>query len=116
MLRPVTWASKPRRTTSTSGSSGTFQSVPRRGGGLEFGLLLGPADALAVLDVGDDDRRGEFLVVVRAGGGHHIRRRSHAARGGQLLQAAFPVQPGPQRRRGVEQRDAKSQEYLAGHT
>src|SRR5829696_2589542 len=104
MLRPVTWASKPRRTTSTSGSSGTFERVPRRRGGLEFGLFLRSADTLAVLDVGDDDRRGEFLVVVGTGRRHHIRWRAHAPGCGQLLKTALPVQSGTQRRRGVQQR------------
>src|SRR5215212_8095821 len=109
MLRPVTWASKPRRTTSTSGSSGIYirsggERVPRRRGGLELGLLLRSADTVAVLDVGDDDRRGEFLVVVGTGRSHHIRRRAHAARCGQLLKTALPVQSGTERRRGVQQR------------
>src|SRR5882757_6182055 len=118
MVRPATCACKPRRTTSTSGSSGINtrggKRVPRGGGGLQLGLLLCPADARAVLDVGDDDRRGEFLVVVGAGGGHHIRRHSHAARGDQLLQAALPVQPRTQRRRGVHQCAEQPQDHLTG--
>src|SRR5882757_2167890 len=119
MVRPATCACKPRRTTSTSGSSGINtrggKRVPRGGGGLQLGLLLRPADALAVLDIGDDDRRGEFLVVVRACGGHHIRWCAHATRRGQLLKAALPVQPRAQRRRGVKQRAEQPQNHLTRH-
>src|SRR5689334_12400754 len=82
--RPVACAANPRRTTSTSGSSGIYagggERVPRGRGRLEVCLFLRPPDTLAVLHVGHDDRRGERLVVVRTGGGHHIRRRTHASR------------------------------------
>ena len=108
---PAVPAERPR----LRGVQALVQRGPRRRGGLELGLFLGPADALAVFGVVDDDRRGEFLVVVRAGRGHHIRRRAQPAGRGQFLQAALPVQAGTQRRRGVEQVAEQPQDHLARH-
>src|SRR5215212_4334291 len=117
MVLPVTCASSPRRTTSTSGSSGIDvrggQRRPRCGGGLQLCFLLGSADAPAVFGVHHDDRRGELLVVVGAGRGVHVEGRAHAACGSQLLQAALPVQPRTERRRRLDQRAKQPQDHLA---
>src|SRR5690606_7609144 len=80
MVRPTACCSRPSRTTSTSGSSGTAGLVVRGGGGGRvgdaeargdlavrrlggalLGLLLGAADAVAVELVAHPDLRGEGL-------------------------------------------------------
>ena len=73
MVRPVTWAASPRRTTSTSGSSGTSgrglgrvrgQRRVRVGRSLLLGVLLRPPDTGAPHLVADVGVGGEGLVVV----------------------------------------------------
>src|SRR4051795_4483338 len=70
-VRPATHCSSPRRTTSTSGSSGTVsalrgQGLPRGLGGLLLGGLLGAAGPLAVDGLGEEHLGGERLGVVGA--------------------------------------------------
>src|SRR3954452_17613768 len=96
-VRPATHWSSPRRTTSTSGSSGTRsvlrgQGPPRGLGGLRLGRLLGAAGALAVDLAGEQDDGGERLGVVGARFLDLVDRRPEAAGGGELLQAGLPVQ------------------------
>src|SRR6187200_160454 len=76
--RPTTKRSSPRRTTSTSGSSGIAHPVggpgvelllddlPRGLGRLLLGLLLAPSHALAIDRVGNPHAGDERLRVVRA--------------------------------------------------
>src|SRR3954451_3778728 len=124
MRRPVTHASRPRRTTSTSGSSGTSarglglaaavgaasvadglaaggrgagaQRPPRRRRRLLLGFLLAAAGAAAVGPAGDVHHGGEHLLVVGPGLADGVV--GHAQRRGrrQLLQAGLPVEAGAQ--------------------
>src|SRR4051812_4005280 len=98
-VRPATHCSSPRRTTSTSGSSGTLsalrgQGPPRGLGGLLLGGLLRAAGALAVDGAGQQHRGGEGLRVVGAVVGDRVAGRPEPAAGGELLQAGLPVQAG----------------------
>src|SRR3954451_9345025 len=108
-VRPATHWSSPRRTTSTSGSSGTCsvlrgQGLPRGLGGLLLGGLLRAAGALAVDGAGEQDGGGEGLGVVGAVVLHRVARRPESAAGGELLQAGLPVQAGAARGRLHQQR------------
>ena len=108
---PSTQRARPRRTTSTSGSSGMSradQAVgrPGRAGavlpprqGLEgrgrralLGLLLALAAALAQDDALDEHRGVEGLGVVRALFDDHVLRDAEAQLRGLFLQARLPVQ------------------------
>src|ERR1035437_6549870 len=113
MRRPTTWSARPRRTTSTSGSSGilTVDALVRTGQN-----RLGPARQLGPGDLGGQLLRlflaasrtpsphlasnphlgVEALPVVRALLGNVIFRHPQRARGGQLLKARLPVQPSAQ--------------------
>src|SRR6478735_1044806 len=120
MVAPTTWRSRPARTTSTSGSSGTGEwsglvgaagggvgrrlgrrvgdtdgagdlAVRRLGGGL-LGLLLGTAHAVAVEAGADAHLRGEGLHVVGALVGDDVLGHSEPVLGGELLQGGLPVQ------------------------
>src|SRR6478735_7819657 len=121
MVRSRMCAANPRRTTSTSGSSGIpglvvgrgVDGTPRCGGGLEFGLFLGAPDPAAVLAFGNHHDRGEFLVVIGTLGTDGVRRWAEPACDGQLLQAALPIQPGAERRCGVEQFAEQPQDRFA---
>src|SRR4051812_37410726 len=93
MVRPAIHCARPRRTTSTSGSSGIGrQRPPGRLGGLLLGGLLGPAGAAPVHGAGQDDRGREGLRVVGAVVGDLVGGRPEAAGGAELLQAGLPVQ------------------------
>src|SRR5690242_7589150 len=68
-VRPATHCSSPRRTTSTSGSSGTVsalcgQGAPRGLGGLLLGGLLRPSTPRAADRAAEQHRGGEHLGVV----------------------------------------------------
>src|SRR6478735_6473438 len=129
--RPRTWASRPTRTTSTSGSSGIagrrtnhpgLDSVAGElagslvvgqlvaegavGGlrGLLLGLLLRAADAAAVQPGGDADTRGEGLNVVGAFVLDDVLGNAEVVQRAQFLQARLPVQAGAHRGRGLEHR------------
>src|SRR3954452_9823457 len=104
-VRPATQRSRPRRTTSTSGSSGT--SAPRGsavgsrgegapGGfrGLLLGGLLRPAGAHPADLAGQHHDRGEGLGVVGTVVLDVVDRSAQALAGAQLLQAGLPVQAG----------------------
>src|SRR3954468_6259410 len=107
-VRPATQRSRPRRTTSTSGSSGT-PSAPggRRGGGglgrdrppghlggLLLGGLLGAAGAGAADLAGQQHGGGEDLGVVGAVVLDPVAGRAEPAGGAELLEAGLPVQAG----------------------
>src|SRR6478672_641400 len=119
MRRPTTWSARPRRTTSTSGSSGIHGSGRARGpgglgagtqlgpgalGGLLLGLLLAAPDPLAEGLLADDGPCGEDLLVVGALLGHAVLGHAEAGGGGELLQAGLPVQAGAEAGRGLHQR------------
>src|SRR5699024_3560182 len=105
-VRPTVRGSRPRRTTSTSGSSG-MRSAPRDQrlaalgedaahrvlGGCELGVLLRGAVAAGRDDAGDGDGGGERLLVLEAGFAHRIGD-GGAARGGDLLEAGLEVVAG----------------------
>ena len=116
IVRPTTWSARPRRTTSTSGSSGTGRQVSsavaplpdaasavrvrqaaRRG--LLLGLLLGAPVARAQRTAADHRRGGEQLGVVRPLLGDPVLGHAQVRRRRQLLQAGLPVQAGTEQRR-----------------
>src|SRR5450759_648773 len=124
MRRPTTWSCSPRRTTSTSGSSGILlRVVVVRSGrfdntgkdGVGPAVQLGPGDRgrlllgflLAVPGARSHHFRADHrlgvkgLLVVGAFLGDAILRHSQRARGGELLKARLPVQPGAQAGRGL---------------
>src|ERR1044072_2584344 len=108
--RPATWTSNPRRTTSTSGSSGIFggrelrgQRLPSLLGGLLLRFLLRATVALAVVATADQDRRGELLAVVRSLFVHSVLGHAETGGSGQLLHAGLPVQAGATQGRPVPQ-------------
>src|SRR5215210_7427509 len=91
-VRPVTHCARPRRTTSTSGSSGTVGSAlgegaPGRLGGFLLGCLLRAAAAVAVHGAGEDDLGGERLRVVGTVVRDHVGGRTEGAGGTELLEA-----------------------------
>src|SRR6478735_11184853 len=110
--RSSTWFSRPRRTTSTSGSSGIVgrgggsrrgrhgglrelraQRAVGRLGRLLLGLLLRPADAVAVHPALHPDAGGERLHVVGSLVLDEVLRDTEAVQRAELLQARLPVQP-----------------------
>ena len=129
MVRPTTWRSRPSRTVSTSGSSGTRQSdrgrsacdaeghrelaVRRLRGGL-LGLLLGAADAVAVAVVADADLRGEGLHVVGALVLDEVLGDAETVLGGELLERGLPVEPGTHRGGRLDQRVEEQVDDLGG--
>src|SRR4051812_38458311 len=104
IVRPTTPRSRPTRTTSTSGSSGTVELAPGCFGRLLLGLLLAAAGALAVDRPLDDGGSSERLLVVRAALVDDVLRDSQAARSGELLQARLPVERGALSRRRLHER------------
>src|SRR4051794_17098801 len=120
IVRSSTCASRPRRTTSTSGSSGTGggrralgpgglrelvgERAVRRLRRLLLGLLLRPADAVAVQSVGDPHLGGEGLHVVRTGVLDDVLRHAEIVLGTELLEAGLPVQAGAEGGSRLEQR------------
>ena len=122
MVRPTTWSARPRRTTSTSGSSGTAQPrsapVPDAASAVRVRQASWAAFCSASFLVrpspepqraaADDRRGGEQLGVVRALFGDPVLGHAEAARGGQLLEAGLPVQAGAQQRGGLSSRGSKS--------
>src|SRR3954470_7144792 len=124
--RPTTWSCSPRRTTSTSGSSGIrgvgglgargrggpdqgglgapAQLGPGDLGGLLLRLLLAAADTLAENLVAHDRAGGEDLLVVGALLGDAVLRDAERGRGGELLQARLPVQARTEAGRAAHQR------------
>src|SRR3954469_15035520 len=94
MVRPTTPRSRPRRTTSTSGSSGTVEVAPGGFGGLLLGFLLAAAGPLAVHLALDDSGGRERLLVGRAPLPAEVLRYAETPRRGQLLQAGLPVERG----------------------
>src|SRR5690606_26799138 len=130
--RPTTHRSRPARTTSTSGSSGTsgppllpaglggarlgprLDRLPRRLGGLLLGLLLAAALARAVLLAGDAHRGAEGLLVVGAALVDVVLGHPEHLRGGQLLQRGLPVQPGAEPGGGRDERVEQPVHQLGG--
>src|SRR4051812_45651618 len=123
-VRPVMCSSRPSRTTSTSGNSGTLptalvvglvgavglavglvgveylgQRPPGGLGRLLLGFLLGGAVAAAAVLPRDDHRCGELLAVVGALFLDAVLGHAEARRRRQLLQGRLPVEPGAQERR-----------------
>src|SRR5699024_6520901 len=99
--RPTTCVSRPRRTTSTSGSSGTsaaraVQCRPGLLGRLLLGLLRGAPGPAAELRLADESPCGEGLVVIGARSGDLVVGAGPAGLGALLLEAGLPVQRGPQ--------------------
>src|SRR4051794_14418223 len=126
IVAPTTWRSRPARTTSTSGSSGTTTgsvlgrdglrgdglldaegrgdlAVRRLGGGL-LRLLLGAADAVAVQRLAHAHLRGEGLHVVGAVVLDDVLGDAEAVLGGQLLEGGLPVQARAERGRRLDER------------
>src|SRR5215207_2413181 len=129
-VRPAAQRSSPRRTTSTSGSSGSAsplragavgaagptsvagtvlgqlgpQSPPGGRRGLLLGLLLAAPPALAVVLAGHPRYGREQLLVVRTGLRDDVLRDAHRGARRELLQAGLPVQAGAQRRGLLDQR------------
>src|SRR4051794_6147354 len=97
-VRPATHWARPRRTTSTSGSSGTTsglgQGSPGRLGGFLLGGLLGAAAAGAVHGAGVGDGSGESLGVVGAGVLDQVAGGTESPGSAQFLEAGLPVQAG----------------------
>src|SRR5260370_18004753 len=100
-VRPVIQFSRPRRTTSTSGSSGIGIGTlvdhlpdgrPRGLGGLLLGLLLAPALTRAVGHATHPYRGAEGLLVVRAPLCHLVLGHAELLRCGQLLQRSLPAE------------------------
>src|SRR6478672_279504 len=128
MRRPTTCASRPRRTTSTSGSSGTEGSGSAgrdvavgggdgdvgRLGGLLLGLLLGPAGAVPVEALADLDLGGEGLLVVGALVRDDVLGDAEGVLGGELLEAGLPVQAGAESGGVLHQRVEEQVHDLAG--
>src|SRR3954447_24079334 len=130
MVRSRTCAASPRRTTSTPGSSGTGggscsvalvthggrahglgaagqlvgKGAVRRLRRLLLGLLLRPADAVAVQPVADPDLGGEGLHVVGPGVLDDVLRHPEVVLGAELLEAGLPVQAGAEGRCCLQQR------------
>src|SRR4051794_8502967 len=122
-----TCASSPRRTTSTSGSSGTLpvrgargggvavlvgERAVRRLGGLLLGLLLRATDTVAVRPVADAHPCGEGLLVVGAlvldqvlGDAELVDRR-------ELLEAGLPVKSRAESGCGLQQRVEEQMDHL----
>src|SRR5699024_7116706 len=99
--RPTTCVSRPRRTTSTSGSSGTsaaraVQCRPGLLGRLLLGLLLGAPGPAAEFRLADESPCGEGLVVIGARCGDLGVCAGPAGLGALLLEAGLPVQRGAQ--------------------
>src|SRR3954469_14775961 len=94
MVRPTTPRSRPTRTTSTPGSSGTAQLAPGCLGRLLLGLLLAAAGAVAVHRPLHDGRGRERLLVVGAALADDVLRDTEPAGCGELLQARLPVERG----------------------
>src|SRR4029453_12345620 len=103
MVLPTPSRSSPRRTTSTSGSSGIarrdgrsleprFECSPRGFGRLLFGLLLAPPDTTAVDALGHPDLGRERLLVVWATVLDDVLGNAEPAVCAHLLQAGLPVQ------------------------
>src|SRR5690606_14549800 len=119
MTRPATCSARPRRTTSTSGSSGTSGFGGQRpvGGarGLLLGFLLGASDTGTVGLAADHGGGGEFLVVVRARRGDLVGGHAETALGGQLLQARLPVEPGAHSGAALEQLGEQPQYHATRH-
>src|SRR5919112_2943737 len=122
--RSSTCAARPRRTTSTSGSSGTCfrspnesalrggvaggrlgrQGPPRQLCCLLLGLLLRAAVPRAQRAPPDDRRGGEELRVVRALLGDPVLGHAQVRRGGELLQAGLSIEAGAEQGRRFQQR------------
>src|SRR6476619_3958364 len=123
-----TCASRPRRTTSTSGSSGTptvdrggrdggvavlvGERAVRRLGGLLLRLLLRPADPVAVHPVADAHPRGEGLLVIGALVLDQVLGDTELVDRGQLLEAGLPVQAGAESSRGLQQRVEEQMDHV----
>src|SRR6478609_6968973 len=110
-VRPAAQRARPRRTTSTSGSSGTALGSDRRGGlargGGPRGLVLGLDGApggLGGLLPGFLLRAPAAGAVVRAGFGDHVLGDAQADGGGELLEAGLPVESGAELRGFRDQR------------
>src|SRR4051794_15205233 len=128
-VRPTTWRSRPSRTVSTSGSSGTASvgqgqvgldaegdrelAVRRLRGGL-LGLLLGAGDAVAVAVVTDAYLGGEGLQVVGALVLDEVLGHTEAVLGGELLERGLPVEAGAHRRGRHDQRVEQQVDDLGG--
>src|SRR3954447_13313207 len=95
--RPTTNETMPRRTVSTSGSSGTIrwrgQRVECLGRSLLFGELLRLALADAKGDTLDEHGRSERLGMIRPCLRQHVDGGRVVQAGGQLLQHGLVVQP-----------------------
>src|SRR4051794_23756401 len=101
MVRPTTCDSRPRRTTSTSGSSGTGVGVAggddRDVSGLRcllLGFLLRAAGAVTVELVADLHLGREDLLVIRPLVLDDVLRDSEGVLRGELLKTGLPVEPG----------------------
>src|SRR4051794_3684096 len=136
-VRPTAWSATPRRTTPTSGSSGSSAAVglgvgsvgsvvvvgrvagrERLVGGLRsllLGVLLGAPDPDAEVATGHHRRRRELLGVVRALVGDPVLRHAPTGGRGQLLEAGLPVQARTEARGGVHQVAEEAQDERAGH-
>src|SRR4051812_25776435 len=134
IVAPRTCRSTPARTTSTSGSSGTALVRGGRGvageglaetealgdlavrslrGGL-LGLLLRPADAVAVEALAHADLGGEGLHVVRALVRDDVLGHPEAALGGELLEGVLPARAAAERGGGLDQRVEEPVHALRG--
>src|SRR3954454_25357619 len=123
MVRPTAHRSKPRRTVSTSGSSGMVRR-PRSGAderelvgvrderrerrprllrGALLGLLLAATVALSGGLTGNDRSGVEGLGVVGAALAHEVLRHAERTTGGQFLQRGLPVQSGAELSGGIQQ-------------
>src|SRR3954452_7986065 len=113
---PRTTGSRPARTTSTSGSSGTgLQDAEGREGSGDLGLLLAGALARRGGEVADGDGRPEDPGVVGPARLHRVDGDAHRLAGGDLLQARLRVDGGAEPAGVVGERcDEAEHEGLGG--
>src|SRR4051812_31628203 len=114
MVRPTTPRSRPSRTTSTSGSSGTVEVAPGGFGGLLLRFLLAAAGPFAVHLPLHDGGGGERLLVIRTALTDDVLGDAEPFGRGEFLQAGLPVQGGALRSRGEHERVEQPADHASG--